>query len=70
MRVKHKKEWLLVLCSAIAGIVASVWLSKSNPDLPVLVIRLDVASLILLIGIILSIQLSIHFRRTERIQKQ
>ncbi|NMC46671.1 MAG: HAMP domain-containing histidine kinase [Chloroflexi bacterium] len=70
MRVKHKKEWLLVLCSAIAGIVAAVWLSKSNPDLPVLVIRLDVASLILLIGIILSIQLSIHFRRTERIQKQ
>ncbi|NMB62164.1 MAG: HAMP domain-containing histidine kinase [Chloroflexi bacterium] len=70
MRVKHKKERLLVLCPAVVGIVASVWLNKTNPDLPVMVVRLDVASLILLISIILSIRLSIHFRRAERIQKQ
>jgi two-component system OmpR family sensor kinase len=70
MKIKLKREWLLVLCPAVVGIIASVWLNKSNPTLPVVIVRLDVASLLLLAGIILSIQLLIHFHRAQRIQNQ
>ena len=70
MKAKLKRKWLFTLCPAVVGCIAAWWLDKTNPELPVIVTRFDIASVLLLVGVLLSILLFIYHWRSENVQKQ
>lgn len=70
MKVKLKRKWLFTLCPAVVGCIAAWGLDKANPELPVVVTRFDIASVLLIMGVLLSILLSIHYWRSEHVKKQ
>lgn len=69
MKDWEKREYILIIIPALIGCLVSVWMDRKMVTVPVLVSRVDVATIVLSIGILISLIILFAQSRKHR-QKQ